>query len=197
MLNLYLLCKHLGIRPTHVVEIGVNEPEASKIRGFLENGWYDQATLIEPIPDCAARIREAYGNLSNVYVLQIAITETSSMVELYNQGQSTFLGSLSTSPALASGYVPNAEDKFASEGHTFDAIDPGDIDVLAVSTEGSEWWAISRLRSRPRVIVCGTHSIMHYYQNPYFAEIKNWMAENGYQEIAQTIDDTVWFKGSL
>lgn len=196
MLNLYLLCKNLGIRPAHIVEVGAGEPELCQIKGFLENRWFDQATLIEPMPGYAERIREVYGGIPGVRVLQVAITDVHSMVALYDQGRFTFVGSLPTSPALANGYAPNDRNKVFVEGHTFDTLDPGDIDVLAVDAEGSEWWVISHMRSRPRLIVCETHLAFHAYENPWLAAIKSWMAENGYQEVTQTISDTVWIRGA-
>ena len=88
-------------------------------------------------------------------------------------------------PALANdGYVPDPSDRIRVNASTFNTLDDGTIDVLSVDTEGSEWWVIKHLVSRPAVVSVETHG--GAYVNPFLAEIETWMKEQGYR---------LWYKG--
>jgi hypothetical protein len=58
---------------------------------------------------------------------------------------------------------------------TFDTLDDGDIDVLALDCEGMEWAVLSRMRSRPELL-----TIEIWDQNPWKKEIFWWLRQNHY-----------------
>lgn len=78
------------------------------------------------------------------------------------------------------------------EGKTFDSLDDETIDLLSVDVEGSEWFVLERLRSRPRVITLETHGAR--YRNPYLDEIESWFAVNGYALLYRTSSDSTYVK---
>jgi hypothetical protein len=58
---------------------------------------------------------------------------------------------------------------------TFDRLDDGSIDLISIDTEGSEWFVLKYITSRPDVISIETHGAA--YTNPYLDEIQRWMRE--------------------
>ena len=52
------------------------------------------------------------------------------------------------------------------------------IDLISIDAEGSEWFVIKNMKSRPTVISIETHGGM--YVNPYLGDLLNWMLENDY-----------------
>ena len=85
--------------------------------------------------------------------------------------------------------------KIEVECKLFSDIDKGDIDLLSIDTEGSEWYVLLTIISRPKVISIETHG--KYYINPFIKEIKNWMIENDYEIWFKDKSDTVYFKKGL
>ena len=68
--------------------------------------------------------------------------------------------------------------KFTADAKLFSEIDDGTIDLISIDTEGSEWFVIKNMKSRPTVISIETHGGM--YVNPYLGDLLNWMLENDY-----------------
>ena len=62
-------------------------------------------------------------------------------------------------------------------------MDDGTIDLLSVDTEGSEWFVIKHMRSRPAIISLEKHGAA--YVNHYLGEILSWMREHDYR---------IWYK---
>jgi len=57
--------------------------------------------------------------------------------------------------------------------------DDGTIQGLTIDTEGFEWFVLKHLVSRPEVIAVELRGPCDY-ENPYLAEIEQWMADEGY-----------------
>lgn len=57
----------------------------------------------------------------------------------------------------------------------FSSVDRGDINLLILDMEGSEWFALQDLISRPEAIM-----IEMQKQNPFRPEITEWFKRNGY-----------------
>jgi hypothetical protein len=103
------------------------------------------------------------------------------------------VSTLPYSPAqINDDYQIRKEDTFTVECRTFDELDDGTIDLLSVDTEGSEWYVVKKLVSRPVVISVETHG--KSYLNPYYGEIRCWMAANGYERWWLNKTDTVYYK---
>jgi hypothetical protein len=86
----------------------------------------------------------------------------------------------------------NEQDKFVVEARTFDQIDDGTIDLLSVDVEGSEWFVLKHMTSRPSVISIETHGSL--YRNPFFDQISEWMKANNYVLLYKATSDSVFVK---
>lgn len=73
-----------------------------------------------------------------------------------------------------------------------DTLDDGNIDLISIDTEGSEWYVIKYLKSRPDVISIETHGAV--YVNPKIDEIESWMAANGYVVYFKDKSDSVYVR---
>ncbi len=175
-----LLCRRVtvkGFRPSHVAEIGVWHPNTSNIYQYIQDGV--RATLVEPDPDSISLIKSEFGNKENVTLYEVAACDFNGEVDLCKRDSSTFVSFLSSAPALVNDDCDIQQtDKFTAEARLFSEIDDGTIDLLSADTEGSEWFVIKNMRSRPTVISLETHGGM--YVNPYLDELQAWMEENDY-----------------
>lgn len=171
-----------GFTPSHVAEVGVYLPEASNIYDFIQAGT--RCTLVEPDPSSIEKIRRSFAANRNVTLHTVAVYDTNGKLELVHREASTFAADLASSPAIINdGYKIDNRDKFTVEAVTFDRIDDGTIDLLSVDTEGSEWFVIKHMKSRPAIISLETHGAA--YVNHYLSEILAWMQQNNYR---------VWYK---
>jgi FkbM family methyltransferase len=174
----------------HVCEVGVFMPEMSNILDFIVKDRV-RTTLVEPDPKSIAAIRTYFRDFPNVRLLPYAVYDHHGELELVQRNASTFVSTLPYSPALVNDeYHIRKEDRFTVECRTFSELDDGTIDLLSVDTEGSEWYVIKELVSRPVVISVETHGKL--YRNPFYAEIENWMTLNNYERWWMNKADTVY-----
>lgn len=168
--------------PKHVAEIGVWHPNTSNVYRYIQDGI--KTTLIEPDPESIKLIKSEFNNKSNVSLHEVALCDFNGQVDLYKRQSSTFVSLLPSSPAMVN---DNADlqktDKFTAEAILFSGIDDGTIDLISIDTEGSEWFVIKNMISRPAVISIETHGGI--YINPYLSELLNWMHDHNY---------TLWYK---
>ena len=176
----------------HVCEVGVFLPEMSNILDFIVKDRL-RTTLVEPDTRSIAAIREYFRDYNNVTLLPYAVYEYHGVLELVQRNASTFVSTLPYSPAqINDNYDIRQEDTFTVECRKFDELDEGSIDLLSVDTEGSEWYVLKYMKSRPLVISVETHG--KSYVNPFFKEITGWMAANGYERWWMDKTDTVYYK---
>lgn len=189
--RLYQMLEKKGFRPRHVVEVGVWMPEMSNIFDYIEAGI--RTTLVEPDHASIARIRERFGSYENVTLHEVAAYDFEGEIELSQRDASTFVSELEASPAIVNdGYEVAEDDKFSVRCTTFDTLDDGTIDLISIDTEGSEWYVIKYLKSRPDVISIETHGAV--YVNPKIADIEAWMAENAYVVYFKDKSDSVYVR---
>ena len=188
---LYTKVTQRGFSPAHVAEVGVWLPETSNIYRFIRDGV--RCTLVEPDPKSVRAIRKAFTDQDNITIHPVAILDRKGQIELVRRGPSTYLAGLEVSPALVNDeYQFDQADTFTVEATTFDEIDDGSIELLSIDVEGSEWYVVQGLVSRPAVISAETHGAL--YTNPRLAEISAWMAANGYDIWYKTLTDTVFVR---
>lgn len=174
---LYQRLKAKGFKPAHVAEIGVWHPQTSNIFQYIQNGI--RTTLVEPDPNSIALIKSQFSEYDNVTLFECALCDFSGQVELCQRESSTFVSTLSASPALVNDDCDIEQtEKFTAEARLFSEIDDGSIDLLSVDTEGSEWFVIKHMTSRPVVISIETHGGI--YVNPFIDNLQRWMTENDY-----------------
>ena len=186
---LYRRLKAKGFRPSHVAEIGVWHPQTSNVYQYIQDSI--RTTLVEPEPISIAMIKSEFMSLDNVTLYECALCDFNGRVELCQRESSTFVSSLSVSPAIVNDdYDVKQTDKFTAEARLFSEIDDGTIDLLSVDTEGPEWFVIKHMTSRPAVISIETHGGM--YVNPLLDKLQQWMNENNYALWYKDKSDSVF-----
>jgi FkbM family methyltransferase len=177
-----------------VCEVGVYLPETSNIIDFIKEG--KETILVEPEPNSIQAIKSYFQDYSNVTLIPVAIYKHNGTLTLAKAEASTFVSDLPMSPALINDqYQINATKNIDVECKVFSDIDEGDIDLLSIDTEGSEWYVLLTMVSRPKIISIETHG--KFYVNPFLKDIKNWMKENDYQVWFKDNSDTVFCKKGL
>jgi len=182
--------KNLALR--HVCEVGVWLPEMSNILDFIVKDKL-RTTLVEPDPKSIAAIHDYFRDYPNVCLLPYAAYDHHGTLQLVQRNASTFVSTLPYSPAQVNDhYHIKQEDQFTVECRKFDELDDGSIDLLSVDTEGSEWYVIQYLKSRPLVISVEMHG--KSYLNPFYAEIAAWMDREGYDKWFMDSTDIIYYK---
>jgi len=194
MKRLTKLCDKLsrkGFIPEHAAEVGVYHPETSNIYNYIIQGI--KCTLVEPDQKSVELIKNHFSDFPNLNLYPVAVYDYNGEISLVQRLASTFVSELTNSPAIINdGYKMQESDKFVVECKTFDQIDDGSIDLLSLDVEGSEWYVIKHMVSRPKVISIETHGAI--YVNPFLNKILEWMKKNDYAIWYKTDSDTVFVK---
>lgn len=167
-------------------------------KGNFEDSW--------PNPPQGPYNYPGFGDLSNVSMYNVAIVEKAGPVQILECNASSFVAGTQSPIKVNNGYVETGSTDEIKRiikgfpyggpvattvrGATIDEFDNGLIDILAVDTEGCEYWALDRLVSRPRLICLETHG--GQYVNPLIDRIIAWMQTNNYGVAAQTESDTLF-----
>jgi len=184
----YVLMERVG-RPKHVVEVGAFGSAHLMVLPFI----YDQKCiidLIEPNPDACHELRQVYGRFSNIKIWECAIGPAAGNTILLvpralegnpDAASSAYLAHLPGSPYTARAAAGRVEElsEIVVTTRSFDDVDDGTIDGLALDAEGAEWYVLEKLRSRPAVISVEMEG-PDSYKSPFFAQINNWMQQNNY-----------------
>jgi len=177
--------------PVHVAEVGVWHPETSNVFSYIEQGV--RTTLVEPDPDSARLIHQCFGHMDHVTLHQCALCDYNGSVELCQRGSSTFVAELPKSPAIVNdGCDVYRARRFKARAMMFSEIDDGTIDLISIDTEGSEWFVLKHMKSRPAVVSVETHGGM--YLNPYIEHIYQWFTANAYMLWYRDKSDSVFVK---
>ena len=189
MLHLPSLIECLDFTPRCMAEIGVSFPEHSLLGAYSDKC---PVLLVEPHLPAARALAVAF---PNARVRAVAVAEHSGQAQLFDQGQGSWLTSVKGAPGETDGGA-TVQDSHVSPVRAvrMDEIDPGNIDVLTLDMEGSEWWALKHLVSRPLILSIETHLTNGYYINPYRAEIEEWCFREGYCKIAEDITDSFYLR---
>jgi len=191
---LYLKCKRKNYNPHHVCEVGVYYPETSNILGFIYEGI--KTTLVEPLPECIELINMYFSDHHNVKLFPFAVADEGGPIELFMHESSSFATTLESSPALKN-------DNFSKEhgiritvsAKRFDKIDDGTIELISIDVEGSEWFVLKHMVSRPDVISLELKS--KHYRNPFTREINGWLSANNYIKWFDDRSDSVFIKNGV
>lgn len=186
--KIYRKLKKRNIIFRHVCEVGVYLPETSNIVDFIKDGV--RATLLEADMDKVEKIK-SYFKGYNINIFPVAVWDYNGTIQLSKAAASTFVTELKSSPAIINDkYKINEGDTFEVPCMIFSDIDDGTIDLLSIDIEGSEWYVLKYLKSRPAVISVETHG--KYYTNPFITEIQNWMMRENYILWFKDASDTVF-----
>lgn len=190
MINLRDITNRIGFEPKVLFEVGVCQPHDSHVKDFLDGAT--RAELFEPHPFYFARLKIAFESYPQVKLHNVAIYNSEGSVKLFNRNASTFVEGVTSPAKVNDGYSENDNDVFIVKADTFDKYDTGDIDLLAIDTEGCEWFAIEKMKSRPMIICVETHGLR--YKNPHLKEIEDWMKVNDYEVVDRDASDTIYKK---
>lgn len=149
--------------------------------------------LFEPLPRYAAELRAAIGDRTNVELHEVAIGDEPGVVEFLDEGTSSSLLGVS-SPAHQHHGVSSTAFRHQVNVRRISDFDHGQIDLLRVDTEGSEWFCIKHLVSRPQQIVIEMYDDMATYINPHLYEIERWAEKNHYIKTAIRDSDFIYQK---
>lgn len=165
----------------HVVEIGAGDSHSSQ--GLRLAGQAELVTLYEPNAILRADLMRAAEGRVNVVVREEAIRNEAGTGTLYHLGYGSFLYG---APAfLATSIEPDYHQWLAPLARqvpcqTMRNVDPGDIDLLIVTTGGGEYDILKRLVSRPATI-----ETAHYCHSPVqWADTNRtigWLERAGYR----------------
>lgn len=149
-----------------------------------------------------------FGHLSHVVLHHVAIYAIKGEIDMYECNASSFVGGIQSPIKVNNGYVEDDTLNgiqsiikgfpYTGAAHTkvksdiISTYDNGQIDILAVDTEGCEYYALETLVSRPKLICLETHG--QAYINPMIDQIVNWMTVNGYGVAGQTESDTLFIR---
>lgn len=188
------MLKKKNYTPRHVCEVGVWHPRTSNIKYFIEKNI--KSLLIEPDPESIALIKKEWGERKNLTLKTIACTDFEGTIDLHKAGSSSFVSSTKNSPAMVNDSFDikkNISTKV--DAKKFSSEDPGDIDLISIDIEGSEWFVIKHMLSRPDIISIETHG--GYYINPHIEDIRKWMDEYNYVLWFKDNSDSVYVKKNI
>lgn len=175
-------------------EVGVYLPETSNVIDYIYEGT--PTILVEPDPSSIEIIKKTFQGLDNVTLHEVAVFDKKGTINLSKAAASTFVSELPYSPATVNDqYVINESESFSVPCEKFSALDPGNIDLLSIDTEGCEWYVLQDLKSTPKVISIETHGKL--YINPYMKQIQQWMDDHEYDIWFKDKSDTVYYKTGL
>lgn len=182
-------------RPKVVWEVGANHPNQVHVAPIIAGS--ERVELFEPHPYFAEELRRAFGHEGKITVHQVALAEKEGEALFRDDGCSSYLEGVA-SPRTKRGEPP--KNSFKVNCQRVERYDAGDIDLLAIDTEGAEWHVIGALKSRPRLIcvemALGPDPAVGRadYRNPYYDEIKAWMKTNGYVMVETDGQDEVFVR---
>ncbi len=148
-------------------------------------GQCNRALFIEPDPQMA---RDAEINFPWAQILRVAIAEQLGTANLRQLKGASYIKGIPWAPMFKKKFQARARaaGKIAVPTMPFNLVDDGEIDILNLDCEGSEWFVLVNLLSRPRII-----QIELYPENHYAKQIKAWMQDNGYQSVG------TWGRGNV
>ncbi|TXK50810.1 FkbM family methyltransferase [Pontibacter qinzhouensis] len=190
MTEIFNKLKSKNLTFQHVCEVGVYLPEVSNVIDFIRSGV--RTSLVEADLGIVEKIKQVFKDY-NITVYPFAVWDYTGTVNFSKAHASSFVTQLKGSPALINDKFVVTEDNTQEVTcKVFSEIDDGTIDLLSIDIEGSEWYVIKHMVSRPKVISIETHG--KKYVNPFIQEILAWMEKNNYQIWYKDVSDTVFVK---
>lgn len=174
-----------------IYEIGVGEPNVCRTTGYQLGDFRNtehECVLFEPNPETFVKNLQTLSNEKNYKIYNCAVGDKTCPIRFYLAGDSSFVEGVQ-SPEKT--FKPDCENslKFVDVMMVdMASVDPGDIDILLLDCEGSEYQVLVNMKSRPSKIYIEMQSRGVHYRNPYFDEIMNWMNSNNYKVIFEDED---------
>lgn len=184
----------LALRPKVVFEIGVGGPQVCRTTQWMGKPGV-RIEMFEPNPEIFAALEAAYGHIPNVVMHRVALFDRDGDIELRANGDSSFIAEVASptvvnAPAEYTAAIPRVLVPCRTLAH----YDRGDIDLALIDVEGSEWRVVSKMVSRPKVIIVETHG-GPTYTTPDLEKLDGWMMQNGYRLRGHDAGDSLYVRG--
>lgn len=168
-----------------VYEIGVGPLLSCRTLSFI--GTNNVCYLFEPNPTSYKILKNYFSRYDNFHVYDVALGN----VDRINvqDGMCVFVLEPRGSSYIEGVYAPlyhtglgenNPRVQVKFKDVSF--YDKGNIDFLYLDTEGSEFYILEKLISRPKGIVVEMESVGVNYRHKHYDDIMDWMKVNGYEE---------------
>ena len=183
------------LKPKWLLEVGVGDYNVCRSKYFWKTAF---CYLFEPHPSYYLDLIFRTNSLHNIKIYNIAITDKIGTGFLYLKNNCSFIEQDDT---IFEDKKIFSEDeiliKFPVMTSRISNFDKGNYDVLFLDTEGSEWWCIKNLISRPLFI--SVEMRIDSDKNKYTNEILNWLEENNYVKLSESSDknDDFYIKRSV
>lgn len=205
------LCDQLKLTPRTLIEFGAAHPFSQRLGHFIDAGF--KCVLVEANPRLFYCLTEGWnmGDFKETWpalpakpyehpglsgarlsIINAAITETSGPVTFYEANASSFVKGVLSPTVVNDGFTAGKAVEYTVPGMTAAEFDDGEIDVLLADVEGSEWWCLNGLKSRPRLIVLELWG--QRFVNAHLDKIEGWMRANGYLFAGRDETDAVFYR---
>jgi len=178
----------MNVNPKVIFEVGTGAVESTKCLKYFCSDI--KCILFDPIKKFTddLSIIAIKNNCKNVVIHNCAIGDHNGEVEIYDHLEATSIVGIqnpSFQVGNKEGYLNSPYNKgiIKVPCFTIDKFDEGNIDILYIDTEGSEWFCIKHLISRPKIIHVEMYMNNKKYVNPFEKEILEWMNVNNYKLI--------------
>lgn len=161
-----------------IFEIGVGQwwqCRTQQYRGTDVECW-----LFEPNKYSFNELQSHLKEHNNFKLFNIALGSENKTAKLVIKDGASYVLGVDAPAKGEPNHSPNDYEQTEIEIQDIKNFDIGDIDILLLDAEGSEYDIIKSLVSRPKRIVVEMYSFGVKYKNPHFDEIISWMKENGY-----------------
>jgi FkbM family methyltransferase len=158
-------------------EIGVGNPDICLTRR-IEDG---EVHLFEANPKNCEDLAKNLEKRDNFFIYNCAIGDYEGDVDFVLDGDSSYVKNIN-SPTEQCADKNHIDSLITIKIPIFkiSTFDKGNIDVLFIDIEGSEYFVLKHLISRPQSITIELDNEGNGYVNPYLKEILQWMKDNDY-----------------
>lgn len=212
------ICDQVGLTaPRTLIEFGAAHPFSMRLDHYIDAGF--KCILVEANPRLHYCLTQgwdqgdfqltwpvvppkphAHPGLSGkqLTVINAAIAEKAGPLTFFEYNASSFVKGVTSPAVVNNGFDINAKHlEYTVPGMTIDQFDDGEIDVLLADVEGSEWWCLNGLKSRPKVIVLelwGQTGPGETFINAHLDKVAAWMQDNGYDFGGRDATDGVFVR---
>lgn len=173
-----------------IYEIGVGNPDICRTK--YNNT--DECYLFEANPNTYSDLMRCYSSRDNFKIYNCAIGDIDGKINFSVDGDSSYLTDIK-SPTVQCAPNEYVESRNIIEVDCFriSNFDNGDIDLMLLDMEGSEFYVLKHLISRPKTIIIELDNNGRGYINPYYNEIVEWM-QNNYYDLTDKNEDGIFVK---
>lgn len=184
----------------NIFEIGVGNPNICRTLELIDRQNI-KLNLFEANPSTYNSLKKYLGNRNNVSLYNLAIFDRDGEILFCEDGDSSYVDEVISPTKHNVPRIAATKKKINVPCKNIKNFDNGDIDVILIDTEGSEWIIIKEMVSRPKLIVIETNNPDDHgngpYETPNLDLIKQWMKSNNYKLIHKDLTDSYYEKSTL